>query len=410
MSAPLRYAPELRLSLGGRPVPSALRGSISSVSCQNGLDGADRVEVALANPGLRWLDHDLLRLDTEMRLEAGYAPGPLTTLFVGDIVGQTPTFPASAMPALTVVAQDRRTKLQRSGGTRWFAIPTKAWGVLPLPDTAVATTVALPHGLIPITDPVGAVIATVLQGVETFAAIGDPDAMQKVVRRQHGESDHAFLQRLAKESGLEMLIDHEAPPGGLALRFLSPAGRVKPDAVLSYGRDLIDFSPRLTNVGQIGGVTVKVWEPNSKLEVAITVSWDWDRMALDISVAPGVGLNAMGASSDKKAVSVVREPVSIASAPRMLISKLLPRLNDRLTASGSTIGDPRIRAGGIVQIEGVGEQFGGRYRVTSVTHSIDGSGFLTRFQARKEIWFGSIPPVEQGAVRVNGMTGLSVGA
>jgi hypothetical protein len=366
------------------------------------------VELALANPDLRWLDHDLLRLDTELKLEAGYPPR-LATLFVGDVVGQTPTFPSGSVPTLTVVAQDRRTRLQHSGSTRWFAIPTKSWGVLPIPDTAVAQAVALPHGLIPITDPVGAVVATVLQGVEAFVALrnarttrGDPSAMQKVVRRQHGESDYKFLARLAAESGLEMLIDHEAAPQGLSLRFLSPAGRLEPDAVLAYGRDLIDFSPRLSTVGQIGGVTVKVWEPNSKIELAITVSWDWDRQALDISVAPGVGLNTMGASSDKKAVSVVREPVSISSAPRMLISKLIPRLNDRLTATGSTIGDPRIRAGGIVQVEGVGEQFGGRYRVTSVTHTIDGGGFLTRFQARREVWFESIPAPEQGAVRVNG--------
>jgi len=55
----------------------------------------------------------------------------------------------------------------------------------------------------------------------------------------------------------------------------------------------------------------------------------------------------------------------------------------------------------VLRIEGVGEQFGGLYRVTSATHTIDQSGYRTQFETRKEIWFGSIPASEQGAVRVN---------
>ena len=61
---------------------------------------------------------------------------------------------------------------------------------------------------------------------------------------------------------------------------------------------------------------------------------------------------------------------------------------------------PRLRAGDVLRIEGVGEEFGGLYRVTSITHTLDGGGFRTQFEARKEIWFGSIPPPEQGAVPV----------
>ena len=35
-----------------------------------------------------------------------------------------------------------------------------------------------------------------------------------------------------------------------------------------------------------------------------------------------------------------------------------------------------------------------------VTHTLDSSGFRTQFEARKEIWFGSIPLADQGAVPV----------
>ena len=45
-------------------MPATLRASITSVSATCGFGDADRLEVALANEALRWLDHDLLRLDT----------------------------------------------------------------------------------------------------------------------------------------------------------------------------------------------------------------------------------------------------------------------------------------------------------------------------------------------------------
>ena len=54
----------------------------------------------------------------------------------------------------------------------------------------------------------------------------------------------------------------------------------------------------------------------------------------------------------------------------------------------------------MLRLEGVGQEFGGLYRITSATHTLDGSGFRTGFEVRKEIWFGSIPLPQQGATRI----------
>jgi uncharacterized protein len=78
----------------------------------------------------------------------------------------------------------------------------------------------------------------------------------------------------------------------------------------------------------------------------------------------------------------------------------LAKLNNRLTGSGRCVGDPRIQAGTLTRLEGVGKQFGGLYRVTSATHTIDSGGYQTSFELRKEVWFGSIPLLEQGAVTI----------
>jgi hypothetical protein len=106
----------------------------------------------------------------------------------------------------------------------------------------------------------------------------------------------------------------------------------------------------------------------------------------------------------------VDEPVSPANAARTILGKLLPKLNKRLTAKGSCPGNTAIRAGHVLRIEGVGQTYGGLWRVTSVTHSIDGGGWRTTFDARKEIWFGSIPAPAQGATPIQGgLLGMALG-
>jgi phage protein D len=68
-----------------------------------------------------------------------------------------------------------------------------------------------------------------------------------------------------------------------------------------------------------------------------------------------------------------------------VVRELRNKINNRLTGSGSAIGDPRIRAGAIVRVEGLGPDFSGDYRVTSATHAMDTGGYRTNFEARKEI-------------------------
>ena len=433
--ADLRYVPEFRVIINDEPIPAALRASISSVSYETGLEGADRVEITLVNENLRWLDNPLFALDNALTLALGYAPGPLERVFVGEIVGQNATFPSSGTPTLTVAAQDRRHRLQQGTKARWFAVPTPFSGKLPLPDQTVASIVSLENALIPLFEPIGAVLAVLVGGVEVFLAWGDPDTMQGLIRKQVGENDFTFLTRIAAENGWEMVVDHNSSLGEHTLRFMSPLAHLAPDVTLKYGRSLIDFTPRLSDVGQVVGVTVRLWQPNLKMEFTVTASWDYERNSLDLTISPGFGgLGASGQTPQERKqeldemidiaqaleqgkkvqelqkmrdkvgkptaiLTLVEEPVTLASAGRVILSKLIPSLNKRLTGSGNTIGDPRIKAGSVLRLEGLGEQFGGLYRVTSAKHTIDSGGYQTNFDVRKEVWFGSIPLVEQGAVQ-----------
>lgn len=86
---------------------------------------------------------------------------------------------------------------------------------------------------------------------------------------------------------------------------MSPAAQLDPDVTLRYGQSLLDFSPRISSVGQVARVGVRVWVPSIGLELTVSVGYDWDRGALTVEVRPGFGMKG-GATG----VTLVNEPVS----------------------------------------------------------------------------------------------------
>ena len=394
------YSPAFDVQINGGPLPGALQASIMSVNYQDGMEGADRVEVTFANPGLQWLDNPLLQVDNPFQLSIGYAPDPLEVVFVGEITGVEPTFPASGMPTIKVVAQDFLQRLTHGKVDRFFGIPITKTDTFPLPDVAVAAIVAGENLLIPYPDPIGGALSIVM-AIATYITV--PGQMQKDLRRQEKESDFDFLTKVAKENGWEVFVDHTLEPKGYVLRFQFLLQDYSPSLTLTYGQSLMDFTPRLTTVGDIFGVSARIWIPSIKLEFVVVVGWDFDRATFNLAVYPGIAsLDEILGGKVGESISI--KPKSFATAVRDVLSELLPRLNNRKTATGSTIGNPAIKASRVINIQGVGSDFGGLYRVTQATHTFDSGGYRTNFQARQEVWFGGIPLPKSpaGLVRVQG--------
>jgi hypothetical protein len=389
MAPSSKYAPEFRLRINDEPLPLGLRAAVTSVTYQDGLEGADRVEVMFANPNLRWLDNPILQADNGFKLSIGYAPGPFEEVFVGEITGVEPSFPNGGMSTIRVTAQDFLQRLTHGTKDRAFRISIPSIGNFPLPDVVVASLVSATNLLIPFPDPIGGALS-VLMTLATY--ITTPDKSQVPIRRQEGQSDFDLLSTIARENGWEVFVDHTLEPRGYVLRFKFLIQEYAPSITLRWGLSLMDFTPRLTTVGDLFGVTARVWVDTLKTEFVIVVNWDYDRATFNLQVYP----NLIGDIDDilapeAKGKTLSIKPTGFPTALRQILSELLPRLNNRLTGSGSTIGNPRIKAGEVINFDGLGEQFSGLYRITSATHTLDSGGYRTSFEARKEVWFGSIP-------------------
>src|SRR5262249_50679937 len=238
-----QYAPDYTIRIDGELLPTAMGGAIASIVYTDGIEGADRVEMTLANPSLMFLDHPLLVPDKKFQLHIGYAGAPLDEVFNGHVTGVEPSFPASGMPVLRITAQDELQFLQAGTKDRSFRLNIPSIGNFPIPDPIITSMVAALDGLIPIPDPVGGPLSALITLVTVFAF---PQTAQLLVRRQYEQSDFQFLQEIARFNGWEMYIDHTIEPKGKMLRFQFVVQDYASSLTLRWGSSLIDFTPRLT--------------------------------------------------------------------------------------------------------------------------------------------------------------------
>jgi hypothetical protein len=241
-----------------------------------------------------------------------------------------------------------------------------------LPDAIIAAILSAENLLLPAIDPIIATASTAIAVVNAiFSGTG---------RKQKGQSDLDFMKEIAATYDADFWVE------GDVLFFSRFFREYTPAVTLKWGESLLDFAPRVSTVGQVAGVAAKFSLREIPLDFVVTAGWDFSREALVLTVVPG----AAGVKSFVgPLLTVIRSPISspadIVNSSLTLAHKLRKILNNRLTGSGTAIGDPRIRAGAIIRLEGLGPDFSGDYRIASADHSFDGGGYRTKFTVRKEI-------------------------
>jgi hypothetical protein len=150
----------------------------------------------------------------------------------------------------------------------------------------------------------------------------------------------------------------------------------------------MDFSPQASTVGRVVSVAMKFTLRELKTSFVVTAFWDFDRERLGIQVTAGAAAGGQK-SVVGPGIMIVDQPISsaadITNSALSIVRELRTKLNQRLTATANAVGDPRLRAGAVVRLEGLGPTFSGDYRVTSATHTLDAGGYRTGFQVRREI-------------------------
>ena len=355
MTTPLRdtrydtLTPAFRVSVGGSELPPEVAGDVYAVTVVDDVDAASMCVVRMrcwdgVLMKVRWIDEERFAEGAPIDVEFGFGD-QMKKLFSGEIVGLEPDFGEDMPPTLALRGYDVRHRLMREQRTHSY---------LDAKDSDIVSQVAQAAGL---------------QARAKDSQITFPYLLQ------HNQTDFQFLAARAARIGWELAAD------GKTLLFRPRPSDGSPELTLRREIELLQFRPRLSTMGQSPKREVRGWSPKDKREVVATAKVG-DEGKLMGSTSGG---SATQRAFSKSGTLLVDRPIHSAEDAEQLAQQGFREMGRAyIQAEGLCIGEPRLHAGMVVKIEGLGERFSGNYYVNLVEHRFDPkAGYRTRFTARR---------------------------
>lgn len=338
--------PAFDVLIDGTSCRMAFAGHVTSLTVEDdiGLPGMFTLELAGARAGdLPWLD-DEARFAPGRRFEVrlGYA-GRLETVMTGELAAIEPEFRAGGPPILRLRGYDARQRLQRGTRTRTFLDST---------DSDIATELGRAAGL---------------------SVQARDSAIRHAYVVQANQSDMAFLRERAARIGYEILFRD----GKLLFQ---PSGfDAGAEVTLKIGGELIEFLASASVAAQSSTVALRGWNVKEKNAVAATAAGG--------AVMSGTGAAAWAerAFGGPVATLISDSPVATqGEADALAAARFEQGGLELVTVEGLTFGRTDLRPGAVVQIEGAGKRFSGRFYLHATAQRYaPGGGFTTRFWGRR---------------------------
>jgi len=301
----------------------------------------------------------------QVSLYLGYLEdGDLPLIMKGEVVSLSPSFPASGAPTCRVRALDA---FQR--GLQKIRVEGNYDGTA----KEIVDRICAENGV------------TVRWA--TIDAEGEAEENVEVEGILYDE-----IAARAEGYGLSLTtIQPEVPGGDPILLLARPAeGDSTPVADFVWGRTLISFTPAFSAASQIAAVIVRAGDPDasgSAQNIEVRKTW------ADVGLSP-TALGPAGTADIETAVRGIEDVIkpddvaTEADAERAAIRHLNELAKTLISGSGAAIGLPALRSGTTVTMAGLGARFDGVYRLTQTSHAIGAAGYVTNFQARKEVLDG----------------------
>ncbi|UFJ38951.1 hypothetical protein LOK74_12735 [Brevibacillus humidisoli] len=185
---------------------------------------------------------------------------------------------------------------------------------------------------------------------------------------QNEQEDFHFLSWLAEANDYDFFVV------GKTMYFRKRSSDTSPVLTLEWGKSLHAFSLDANLTSQISSVVVRGWNEKEFTHIEAE-SQSVTKLGSNSKTGPDL-IKALGEAKEY----VYNDVVSAAEAQQQANAILNKRAMQLLTGEGETVGIPELRAGRYVKLAGLGNKLSQPFYLTSVTHTIDDSGYLTRFR------------------------------
>jgi uncharacterized protein involved in type VI secretion and phage assembly len=328
-----RPVPAVQITLNGALFDNALMGKLLDVQVRDSLLLPGTAIVRLRDTDGALIDDQRFVLGAPIEVKFGKTEkDTLATTFKGEVVAIEPEFTQGDL-IISIRAYDKGWRLNRARKSRTFN---------DVNATDMVKAVAADVGLRPGTLESGHTVYEFFQ--------------------QSMETDWEFCWRVAKLHNCEFVVD------GDTFHF-RPRRSQAPTATLKWGGgELLSFKPRLSGIGQVDGVTVANHDPATRQDIVGTAKrpeLPHRSKAIDDRAA---AVSKLGGGT----VTVANRIAETTGEASALAQATLDRLSSGfLEAEGRAYGNPAIRAGATIKLDGVG-RFSGEYVLTQTTHKFGG--------------------------------------
>lgn len=337
-----RRLDDMVVQVDGTALPVELYGRLTLVQVEESVQLPDTFALHFDDPHFELFDEDRFRLGTRVQIAFRAESDPVVVTS-GEVTAISVEPGGRGRHELVVTGLDLTHRLARGPKSRTF---------VRMSDADIAGKVAREYGL--------------------DIDIEGTDGTREYVL-QAGETDYAFLKRLAGRIGFDVWVTERT------FHFKRrPAARAQPPTLV-WGGNLHRFKVRFASAEHCDEVVVRAWNPVDKRTVSGR-STDADSG----SDAPAVREMADSARSRYGRVTrtAVRFPAtSQAEADALARSLLAKASGGAVVLRGEAAGDPWLAAGAEIRLDRVGRRLAGKYRLTSVTHvyGVD-KPYTTRFE------------------------------
>ncbi|WP_200249866.1 phage baseplate assembly protein V [Thiococcus pfennigii] len=332
----LRGIPRLRLLVDDQPLPHGAAATLAEVRIQQRSSLPTLCELIFHDPPASLADGSQLVPGAWLRIAVEQRPQPV--LFAGEITAVQYGYGPSQTRALTVRAYDQLHRLRKRQPVRTYSN---------------ATPLELAREL----------TADLDLAVE---AETEDDGPRTPLRVQWRQSNLELLSEATAAAGLYFVVYDQV------LHLFSLQGFGEPIG-LTYGEGLIEAEVEINADPACRAVQTLAWDP--ALAEARDGSADTPRSGREVPF--DLDLAALGVTAPR--VLADRVLPSHADAAALAQAELDRRVSGEVELRATATGDPRLRPGARVQIQGLAPHVCGHYVLTTVTHTLDRRrGFLTR--------------------------------
>ena len=340
-----RLVPDIEIVINGKKI-----GVDRLIFCRvsYALDKADMFKLVFDDNDMKLQEDSLFKEGSEVIVKLGYSR-KFTKMIEGEAVRIDYDFVTKGQNSITLIGFDKSFRLNRTKHSRSF---------LKVKDSDIARKIAGEMGL--------------------KAEITPTNQVHEYVF-QNNQSNLDFLKMRAKRIDFEVEVEDDT----LIFKKARHSER-KDTVILKWDKNLIEFHPKIDITKVVDEIEIRGWDPKSKKAVVGKAKAGDETNTFGTIDGAKVAVSKYGSSTSKS--FRVNTPLTTQEEANEMAKARLNQLNmNYLTGEGVCIGEPKIRAGRNITIEGVGKKVSGEYYITSAEHVFAKNGYRTYFEFKRNV-------------------------